>query len=372
MTVPQPITRHAPGKLFIVGEYAVMEPGSPAILVAVDRLVSVTASAADADGVTISSDLCPAPVHLQWRGVDLVGRTSADEKSGRGALAHVVAAVEVVAQLLAHRDLPMPTFDLAISSELHDSGMKLGLGSSGAVTAAVVAAVAGYCGLELTRDARFRLAMIASARLDPQGSGADLAASTWRGWVLYHAPDRAAVLDLVGRLGIDDALDAVWPGLAVHRLAVPRGLTLQVGWTGRPVSTRELVGGPRANAWRGSALHQAFVADMTECVLATASALERGDRPEVVRQIRTARELLAGLDKAARLGIFTDKLIALCEAADAIGWAAKPSGAGGGDCGVALLDTADERDIERLRTRWAAAGIQRLPVEVLGDEMDAQ
>ena len=44
MTGQSTVKRHAPGKLFIVGEYAVLEPGHPAILVAVDRLVSVTVS----------------------------------------------------------------------------------------------------------------------------------------------------------------------------------------------------------------------------------------------------------------------------------------------------------------------------------------
>ena len=35
------IRTYAPGKLFIAGEYAVVEPGYPAILVAVDRGIVV-------------------------------------------------------------------------------------------------------------------------------------------------------------------------------------------------------------------------------------------------------------------------------------------------------------------------------------------
>ena len=37
------IVSRAPGKLYIAGEYAVVEPGHPAILVAVDRFVTVSA-----------------------------------------------------------------------------------------------------------------------------------------------------------------------------------------------------------------------------------------------------------------------------------------------------------------------------------------
>lgn len=373
MTTQPTITRHAPGKLFVTGEYAVIEPGHPAVLVAVDRLVSVTASApeADGDGVAVSSDLHPHRVRLRWQGPHLAGRTAADQRAAGSRLQPVVAALEVVAELLAERGSPAPAFTLSIDSQLHDSGTKLGLGSSGAVTVAVIAAAAAYAGVDLASDARFRLAMIAAARLDVRSSGADLAASTWRGWIVYQAPDRAAVLDMVRRHGIGAALQATWPGFAVRRLTVPGELALQVGWTGSPASTQELVAAG-TQTWRGSPVHRAFLAAMTESVQATVSALEQRDCDSVLQQIRSARELLAGFDKDAGVGIFTDKLTALCDAADAAGWAAKPSGAGGGDCGIALRDAPAGPDIDLLRERWAAAGIRQLPVQVLGDETDAQ
>ncbi len=39
-------TVKAPGKLYIAGEYAVVEPGQPAILIAVDQFVYATISQA--------------------------------------------------------------------------------------------------------------------------------------------------------------------------------------------------------------------------------------------------------------------------------------------------------------------------------------
>lgn len=357
MTAPRTSTRRAPGKLFITGEYAVMQPGSPAVLVAVDRLVAATVSAADGPGVVISSDLHPEPVRLHWDGTRLVGA---------GGFGHAIAALEVVAEFLAERGWPAPDLQLRIDSELHDGGTKFGLGSSGAVSVAVIDAALAYCGVGPTRDTRYRLAMIATARLDPRSSGADLAASTWGGWIEYRAPDRAAVLDLVARHGITAALAADWPGLAVRSLAVSPGLLLQVGWTGRPAATGALLG---AGHWRGSPAHLDFVAAMAESVRATVDALAGADRSAVLAQIRTARRLLADLDRATGLGIFTDRLTALCDAADAAGGAGKPSGAGGGDCGIALLDTAAHPDLGRLRGSWAAAGVRHLPVEVTGVDM---
>ena len=39
-----------PGKLFIAGEYAVVEPGHPAIIVAVDQFITVTVEEARKNG----------------------------------------------------------------------------------------------------------------------------------------------------------------------------------------------------------------------------------------------------------------------------------------------------------------------------------
>ncbi|GAA4292767.1 hypothetical protein GCM10023148_55930 [Actinokineospora soli] len=163
------VVRRAPGKLFIAGEYAVLEPGVPAILVAVDRWVTVTVTAAD-HGVVVVSDLDPREA-----------RYSRDDLAD--ATGPVGSAIGVVVDLLAERGLPVPPMRVEIGSDLHEDGVKYGLGSSGAVTVATVSAVAEYCGAPLTPLDRYRLAMLATARLDPRASGGDLAASTWGGWI---------------------------------------------------------------------------------------------------------------------------------------------------------------------------------------------
>ncbi|MFD3872838.1 phosphomevalonate kinase [Streptomyces sp. NPDC058623] len=366
MTSGCTVVRSAPGKLFVAGEYAVVEPGTPAILVAVDREVTVTVTRSDAADIVISSDLIPRAVNWRW----LDGRLHApgtkngetDAHGPRGPLAHVVSAVETVRLLLAERGLPLPGLDISISSRLHDNGRKYGLGSSGAVTVATIDAITSLCGLDLSLDARYRLAVISSVGIDPKGSGGDLAASTWGGWISYQAPDRAFVLDLTRRHGIEEALRTPWPGHSVRRLPAPRGLTLEVGWTGNPASTTSLVSALHRRTWRGTASHRTFVETSTDFVRASITALEAGDDQGLLRQIRRARQELARLDDEVKLGIFTPELTALCAVAETVGGAAKPSGAGGGDCGIALLDAEAMHDISHVRQRWAAAGVLTLPV----------
>ncbi|MEV6752856.1 phosphomevalonate kinase [Streptomyces sp. NPDC051214] len=364
MTGRGTISRHAPGKLFIAGEYAVLEPGRPAILVAVDRQVSVTVSEGEGADVVIDSDLCPAETQLGRGTGGLAGLGADDERQAADSLAHVVSAIDVVDALLAERGLSAPALHLSIRSGLHHDGTKIGLGSSGAVTVAAVDAVAAYCGMELSPDARFRLALLATARHAPRSSGGDLAASVWGGWIAYRAPDRAAVLEMARREGIEGSLRAPWPGFGLCRLPPPRGLALEVGWTGRPASTASLSGRLRALDWHGSSSHRHFLARSGACVEASIRALRQGDDGELSRQVREARRVLAELDEEIGLGIFTAELTALCDAAEAVGGAAKPSGAGGGDCGIALLDATAQTEISQLRDGWAAAGVLPMPIQV--------
>ncbi|RKS73107.1 phosphomevalonate kinase [Actinomadura pelletieri DSM 43383] len=359
------VTRRAPGKLFVAGEYAVMEPGHPAILVAVDRHVAVTVTGSGGEDVVIDSDLRPEPA--RWRrGGDGLGPMEGRTPDG---LTHVVSAIEVVDALLAERGPRPSPMRVSIRSDLHRAGTKLGLGSSGAVTVATVSAVAAHQGLDLSTADRFRLALLASARRDPGGSGGDLAAAVWGGWIAYRAPDRDVVLDLARRRGVEEALRAPWPGLGLCRLPPPRGLALEVGWTGRPADTAALAGRLGARARRDGAdsppgAWHDFLTRSDACVRASIRALERGDDHELLRRVRDARKILADLDDKARLGIFTPELTALCDAAESVGGAAKPSGAGGGDCGIALLDAGADQEIARLRDGWTAAGVHPLPIGV--------
>lgn len=339
MTGRRIVRRHAPGKLFVAGEYAVIEPGHPAILIAVDRRVTVTVSASDRAGVTVGSDLPGA------------------------APDHVRAAVSIVGELLTAHGVPVPAVHLAITSDLHRNGRKFGLGSSGAVTVATVTALAAYAGLDLSPEDRYRLAMLATARHDPSASGGDLAASVWGGWIAYRPPDRAAAVALAERRGVAESLRVPWPGFGVRRLPAPRGLRLEVGWTGEPASTTALAGRlVTACAGPGRAAYRRFLDRSDECVSTAIRALDRGDDRELTARVRDARRILADLDRQFRLGIFTPRLTALCDAAEAAGGAAKPSGAGGGDCGVALLEGSANEEITQLRKQWIAAGVDPLPI----------
>ena len=363
-----PLTSHggdvvsrAPGKLYIAGEYAVVEPGHRAVLVAVDRFITLRitpCSPAGGYAGTISSRLY-ANGSRPWRHRPQDGLAEAVG----GDDDYIISAIRFVEALVAEGGGRLGSFNLGISSELDEAdGRKLGLGSSAAVTVATVRAVAGFYGLSLDDSRVSKLAMLASDAVQPIGSGGDIAASAMTGWVDYASPDRVwlrrARQRAQARGGTGDLLESDWPGLCLRRLPVP-SVRLQVGWTGAPASTPALVADVQAGS-HGANDYAVFLRDSQDCLARLITAIEDDDTAQIMRQIARNRALLAGLSRISGRTIETAELARLVEIALEHGAAAKSSGAGGGDCGIALCTPAT--DLVALRTAWETAGI--LPLDL--------
>ncbi|QBS39523.1 phosphomevalonate kinase [Nocardia sp. CS682] len=356
------ITCRAPGKLFVAGEYAVVEPGHPAVLMAVDR--QAIATVADSDrGLSIRSDLLGKSVFRCERVGNAMSLPHADA-AVRASLAYVLAAITIVEHLLIERGGRTRPFQLEIhTGDFADAdGRKFGLGSSAAVTVAVVAAFAEFYRLSTSPMDRFRLAMLATVAVDPRCSGGDVAASTWGGWIAYASPDRHRLRALSTRGAIDLLLHSDWPGLSIRHLATPTTLHLEVGWTGEPAASGELVAQFTERQY-STGYFERFLEESTDSVNRLISALEVGDVVEVKHQVRRSRRILCGLDDAIALGIMTPALSRLCAVGEELGAAAKPSGAGGGDCGIAVIERGAKPEIELMRNRWSRAGIRSIPVQ---------
>ena len=367
------ISQSAPGKLYIAGEYAVVEPGHQAVLVAVDRFITVRITQAEDGGSAdpaghISSTLYEAQSLTWYRrpedGVVMVDKQFDD---------YVVSAIRMVEQMVREAGGPLRYFDLDVSSELDDGcGRKLGLGSSSAVTVATVRAVARFYGLVLDDMAVYKLALLATDAVQPIGSGGDIAASSFTGWVAYTSPDRAWLHQVSGApgtgnspggsAGLSELVRMDWPLLSIRRLPAP-GLRLNVGWTGSPASTPRLVADVQAHT-RGAqdAAYTAFLRESEACLSALTLALREDDGGEIGLRIQEGRRLLSGLSRTSGITIETPQLRRLVEIAQEHGAVAKSSGAGGGDCGIALCPPGT--DMAAMHAAWESAGIQPLDLRV--------
>lgn len=373
-----------PGKLYIAGEHAVVEPGHAAVLVAVDRFVTVgaVASAAESNfaelsaaepsasapgtGSVASAAFGPEP--RRWHLDPAAGESPSSGAGPRlvpddGRRDYVMSALAVAEELA--RDAGIDTaavgLDLRIDSALdEEDGRKFGLGSSGAVTVATVDAATRAFGLVLTAQELFRSALLATIAVSPNASGGDIATSTYGGWVRYVSPDRAALSRQVAEHGSAWTVrSGDWGGCVVRQLGAPAGLRLLVGWTGAPASTNSLVSRVRRPDSAAAAEYVRF-REANAAAVARLVAAWSSDPAAVSAAIREIRGQLVRLGEAADTELETPALRALCEAAEGYGGAAKLAGAGGGDCGIALLP--EDADPGPLLAAWSEAGI--LPLDI--------
>ena len=314
------VRAQAPGKVFVIGEYAVLA-GAPALVAALDVHASVTLAVAPGP----ASLAVASTVDGRWS--DAGGAPPAGDAA---AIAAACSAARAAAPVLA--DLRV---DVNVDSHAFLSGdRKLGLGRSAATLAATVAGLLAAAGVR--RADLLPVTLAANARLQGGlGSGADVAAAVHGGVVAVR---RSA------------------DTLVVRPSALPPGLHLIVGWTREAAPTVPLL--ERFSA----ADRPAALAPLVDDAEAAVAAVARGDAATFLAVVDRSTARLEALGAALDLPIVTPTLRRLVETAQHAGATAKPAGAGGGDCGIALARSAAEA--EAVRAAWRAAGIVPLDVGI--------
>jgi phosphomevalonate kinase len=341
----------APGKLVLLGEYAVLR-GAPAVVMAVDRRArvelapsgneswSVTALplAADTFGFALAAD-----GSLRW----LADPPSAPR--GLELVEHLLGSM-AAAGLLDPTSLPPAAATLdtrALYEKAAGGGLKLGLGSSAAVTVALASALAQWGGRgELLVDPlRWLGSLLALHRRlqGGRGSGVDLAASLLGGVVSY-------------RLGADGNVADADP------LPMPAGLHLVVVWTGRAADTGSMLQRLDERLTGGDASVVAALDRLAELSVAGSEAFRLGRVDALLAAVGAYCEAMESLGRAAGLPIVSAEHEALRRLAHRHGAAFKPSGAGGGDLG--LVCSSDRETARAAGAAAAAAGFHVVPLRL--------
>ncbi|MFU0572953.1 type 2 isopentenyl-diphosphate Delta-isomerase [Gardnerella greenwoodii] len=397
----------APGKLYIAGEYAVVD-GSAAIVAAVNRYVTVKVDDENLPALAPESRKYYGVIASEKENYKPIFWTRASDGSieipNDEKYAYVFAAMRVIdsyASECSAPNLDRKSYNLHISSELDDakSGRKYGLGSSAAITVATVRALCKWYGLKSDISTICKLSLIASSMVKKSGSGGDVAASSCGGWILYRAYDRdwlESELGLIksGESDFSKLLRKKWPRLEFKRINVPKTLKLLVGWTGSPASSAQLVssvesrvegsaeGGAKSSVSSEIAhsfTYQDFCDQSEICVQKLAQSLENFSLKEssleksslkeselnnISACFAQNRELLQKLSALTGTLIETPKLTRFIEDANFAGIPAKTSGAGGGDCAIALTTIYEKNRVESMKSAWENHGIMPLNIEV--------
>lgn len=299
---PAPVSVSAPGKLVVLGEYAVLG-GGPALVATADAEVRVRVRE-DSDGYVVEGAELDDPLHLP----SLVHRVLADEEGVK-------------------LDTDRLTVDVG---KFYLDNQKLGLGSSAASTAALIASAAP----QLDAVRRFELAMEVHRRLQGGvGSGADVAATTFGGPLAYHLHDTPEPFDRLQFPGLTDPIDPLETDRATieRNLEFPAALRIDAVWTGTSADTIEFVDGLGEALKRNRPEIEAVLKSVSSRARVGIQAMRDGDGDRFVDAIRKGDRAMERLGAITGLPIITDthrRIRALAHTTHAV---AKPSGAGGGD-----------------------------------------
>ncbi|MBN8726333.1 MAG: hypothetical protein J0H15_01335 [Xanthomonadales bacterium] len=376
----------APGKLVLLGDYAVLE-GAPALGVAIDRRARARVVATD-DGVVgiDASDLgvLAATARLGTSGL---------EWSCEADVSSRLSLVESLCNGLAERGLLAAGQGFHI--ELDTSGFftkvegarhKLGLGSSAALTVALASALACAGGHdERVADQKRWLGGLLElhrAWQGGQGSGVDIAASLAGRFIRFEPGtgqhgsrerDVASHPSMDARFRGHD-VGGVDPGVAmrampnIERLAwPPAGASCLFLWSGQSVSTAGQL--DRLAAWRdgdpaGYDRHMGALCRLAE----QADQVLQQDAATFVELVDAYSRALEDFATASGIVIFTARQLRAARLAREHGAAYKPCGAGG-DFGVLVADTPRRLDSAR-RAIIADCPVPALSIDATGLVLD--
>ena len=325
------------GKLYWAGEYAILEPGQLALIKAIPIYMMAEIKASDdyrlySDMFTYSVDMRP--------------------DSSYALIQETVALVE---EYLTAQGVELQPFSLDIRGKMEREGKKFGLGSSGSVVVLVIKAMLAFYERLADRELLFKLASAVLLKRGDNGSMGDIACIVSEDLVLYQSFDREKVAQWLEKEELQAVLARDW-GFSIRSVEPALKFDFLVGWTKEVAVSSHMVKQIKDN------MNSSFLQASKETVANLVKALDVGQEETIIDLLEQASQLLEGLSS----DIYTPSLRQLKNASRDLKAVAKSSGAGGGDCGIAL--SFDQDSTTLLKKRWADLGIELLYQERIGHD----
>lgn len=294
------ITASAPGKLMLYGEHAVVY-GSPCIVTAVDQRVRVSVEP-NGEG----------EIHVQSPNVGLDEYHKKIERLGKDDLPKSMAFVEMLVRRFYEKNQIKQGMRISTES---DFSTQFGFGSSAAVVVALTMTLAKYFDKSMSKQEIFEMAYQAVLDVQGVGSGFDVAASVYGGTIYY-----------------------VTPGTVIENIYEGE-LPMVVGYTGVKADTPTLIR-QVAELKRNEGWVEAVFGDIADLVNRAKTLFVKQDFVQLGKLMNKNQKLLGTLNVSS---VELDKLIKASKESGAYG--AKLSGAGGGDCMIAFVESDKKEEV---------------------------
>lgn len=325
------------GKLYWAGEYAILEPGQLALIKAIP--IYMMADIKASDDYRLYSDMFIYSVDMR-------------PDSSYALIQETVALVE---EYLTAQGVELQSFSLDIRGKMEREGKKFGLGSSGSVVVLVIKAMLAFYERLADRELLFKLASAVLLKRGDNGSMGDIACIVSEDLVLYQSFNRETVAQWLEKEDLKTVMERDW-GFSISSVEPALEFDFLVGWTKEVAVSSHMVKQIKDN------MNSSFLQASKEIVANLVKALEVGQEETIIDLLEQASQLLEGLSS----DIYTPSLRQLKDASRDLKAVAKSSGAGGGDCGIAL--SFDQDSTTLLKKRWADLGIELLYQERIGHD----
>ena len=318
------------GKLYIAGEYSVLTPNQSAIIKNID--IFMQAEIRFSEKYSIYSDMYDYLVTLE------------EDDENYSLITETVKTVNKYLQL---KGVDIQPFDMKITGKMEKNGKKYGIGSSGSVTVLTVKAMAKLYSYDISSEELFKLSSYVLLKGGDNGSMGDIACISYGSPVMYTSFDRNFIKEKIKNSSIAEIMNLEW-GYKIEKIHCPEKYEFLVGWTGIPSISGKMIIEVK------NSINKEFLEKSEEIVRNLKNGIEQGNKKIISENVEENSKLLKMLHEK----IYSRKLLELVESAEGLDICAKSSGAGGGDCGIAI--SFNRNDTEKLLERWESRGIELL------------
>ena len=310
------------GKLYLAGEYAILEDYASALITSVPKKITVFVE--ESDKITI---------------FDTINKTSVGlfEENSNFTL------VQQFIQFLTEYTNSDKTFALTIFNELHSDDKKYGLGSSGAVLVAISRAILSFENITYNDLTIFKLVALFNIKHNLSGSMGDVAASINDGITFYQKFNAEFVNNMICQnKTVKEIINTNWDGLLIEKIQPKADLSILARWTGEAVDTKEHVKLWKEHKDNYKEEFKVFVETSNHLVKTLKDNLVETDASNALNTINKLRENLLYLESFSKIPMETNSMKNYIDSHSA----GKQSGSGSGDIVLGFEKNNDKYQLQ--------------------------
>lgn len=309
------------GKVYIAGEYAVVN-GGYAIIFPVTKKVITKLSKAD------NYYLYSHKYHKSFHLLNLEGNDNL----------YITKTIFLFNQYLKELNIKEEKFKIEIISELDsENNQKYGLGSSACVIVSLLKSLFSYYRIKYSNLIIYKFACIIQSMINQNTSFGDLACIAYGKKILYKKFDER-LLSSFPKLTISEILEMNFLGLDIQEIDLD--IKYLLIYTGKEANSYELV--EKVLKIKNTYFFRSFV-------LQSDNLVNNIIKTKDIAYFSDLNNLLRELSRFSKVELYTLEMMKLEELIKDCGGVMKFSGAGGGDCVLGIFNNISELENARKR-----------------------